>query len=781
MSSTPYRLVCRAHALCLGLLGAVLLLGGYKLLVVGGSPWYAGAGAALLACAALLWSGHRWGAWLYGLLMAVTVVWALGEAGLNGWALFPRLALLALLGAWLLTPWSVASLTLGPRPLLGQRRTALAWGSAWVVLVVLVWRAGAATPEGSAHAQPSPPALVAAPDEAQVDADWRHYGNDAEGTRFSPLAEINAGNVQRLRLAWRFDTGDHARPGQEYNFEATPLKVRNTLYTCSPSGQVFALAAATGKLLWHFDAHDRHAGPGIFTCRGVAYFEAGAATEPCAARVYVVTPDQRLWSLDARDGRPCAAFGHAGAVDLLAGLGAVPPGSYAVTSPPLVTHGMLVVGARITDNLSTDMPSGVVRSFDAQSGKLAWAWDIGRPGQQGEPAGGEIYTRSTPNAWGPMVADEARGIVYLTTGNPAADFWGGHRREFDHSYGVSLVALDVASGRERWHFQATHHDVWDNDLGSQPVLLDLPDGRDLQPAILVGSKQGDVFVLNRLTGAPIVPVVERAVPGRSDIGEQLSPTQPHSALALNPGPERLSEALMWGLTPVDQMWCRIQFRRARYQGPYTPPGIGQPSIMYPGMFGGIEWSGISVDPVHRVLLANPNAMPFIVRMAPAKGAPAGLTETLGTGYAASFFGFMSPLNVPCLQPPWGKLYAVDLNATRIRWERTVGTTRDIGVLGVHSHLPLRIGTPQVGGTMLTAGGLVFMSATLDQALRAYTVADGAELWSARLPAGGQATPMSYSVGHRQYVVIAAGGHAVLGTRAGDSLLAYTLDGTSLSP
>jgi quinoprotein glucose dehydrogenase len=476
-------------------------------------------------------------------------------------------------------------------------------------------------------------------------------------------------------------------------------------------------------------------------------------------------------------------FGHAGAVDLLSGLGEVSPGTYTISSPPLVTHGKLVIGASVRDNVSTDMPSGVVRAFDAVDGALAWAWDVGRPERRDAPLPPQTYTRSTPNAWAALVADDARGLIYIPTGNPAADFWGKQRRPFDERYGSSLVAVDADTGESRWSFQATHHDVWDQDLPSQPVLVDISTTQGVQPAVIAGTKQGDIFVLNRITGVPIVPVVEKPVPGTSNIGEPLSATQPASALAVNPGPPVLTEADMWGATPIDQLWCRLQFRRARYAGPYTPPGTGRASIVYPGMFGGIEWGGVSVDPLRQILVSNPSAMPFVLRIAPiddaaypaSAGVPPGLREIKGTGYAVSYFGFLSPLRLPCMQPPWGKLYAIDLRTQRVLWERPVGTAGDVGPFGMASHVPLLIGTPQVGGTVITRSGLIFSAATLDRYLRAYDLSTGEELWKARLPAGGQASPITYQSGERQFVVIAAGGHSVLGTRRGDHVLAYALD------
>jgi quinoprotein glucose dehydrogenase len=773
----PNQVLPRAASIVLALFGLALLGGGVKLLAVGGSWWYACSGAALVASALLLWKGNRWGSWLYGFVLAYSAVWSIGEVGLNGWALVPRLLALTVFGLWLLTPYAQRGLHAGPPPLLGKVMLRLpASAAVWICAVIALIAATAfctALTHGPVAARYVPVAETAG---AATAGDWRHYGNDTAGTRYSELAQLNPGNVARLKLAWSFRTGDMAKTGRGYSFEATPLKVERLLYLCTPSGQVFALDSATGKLIWHFDAKSNLEGVETFACRGVAYYSTESASGECAKRVYVATPDARLWSVDALTGKPCADFGEGGAVDLLSGIGEAARDTYSVSSSPVVTRGMLVIGSRVKDNVSTDMPSGVVRAFDAVKGKLIWAWDVGRPDRKGAPPPGETYTRSTPNAWAPMVADDELGLVYIPTGNPAVDFWGKKRRPVDEQYGDSLVAVDVNTGESRWSYQVTHHDLWDNDLSSQPVLMDLPTAQGIQPAVLFGTKQGSIFILNRKSGEPLVSVTENPAPGPSNLGERLAATQPTSALAVNPGPAKLTEAAMWGMTPLDQMWCRIQYRKARYQGPYTPPGTGQASIVYPGMFGGIEWGGVTIDPVRKILISNPSAMPFLVRMASVNDpVPAGLTEMKGSGYAAAYFGFLSPLKVPCMQPPWGKLYAIDLRTNKVIWERAVGTASDAGPFGMATRLPLLIGTPQVGGTVVTRGGLIFAGATLDAYLRAYDLQTGRELWKARLPAGGQATPMTFQSDDRQFVVIAAGGHAVLGTKAGDYVLAYALD------
>ncbi len=549
-------------ALAVAALGLILLIGGVKLLAVGGSPWYACSGVVLMGSAALLWFVNRWGAWLYGFLLAYTAIWSLWEVGLNAWALVPRLLLLSGLGLWLLTPWAQRSQTAGPRPLFGGRyfglhgtmRQAAVFLLVRALILVIastrdpVWQSS--TSEAFSDASGMPDATLPR-DEAA--GDWRNYGGDAAGTHYSDLTQINPSTVARLKLAWSFRTGDLAHPGQAYDFEATPIKIGNLIYLCTPTGQVFALDSATGKVIWHFNAKTKLARDGTFICRGVSYYASraqpgtgtpaeGAAVE-CADRVYVVTPDARLWSLDAMTGNPCTLFGDGGAVDLRSGLGKIAPNTYSVSSAPVVARGKIVVGSRFQDNFSTDMPSGVVRAFDALSGKLAWAWDVGVPGDTKAPAPGTTYTRGTPNAWAPITVDRTLGLVYIPTGDPAAvDFWGRKRRPFDEEYADSLVAVDIDSGATRWHFQVTHHDLWDDDVPAQPVLANLRTTRGVVPAVLVGTKQGSVFVLNRKTGAPIVPVTEKPVPQASDIDELLSPTQPYSALAVNAGPAVLSEA-----------------------------------------------------------------------------------------------------------------------------------------------------------------------------------------------------------------------------------------------
>ena len=495
----------------------------------------------------------------------------------------------------------------------------------------------------------------------------------------------------------------------------------------------------------------------------------------CRAHIHGATIDARLIAVDANDGAPCADFGTNGQVSLLTGMGDVPSAYYYVTSAPTVVRGKLVMGGWVADNQYWGEPSGVIRAFDGVTGQLAWAWDMGRPDDRGEPPEGESYTRSTPNSWGPMSADDELGMVYLPTGNPTPDYYGIFRRPFDEKYGSSVVALDAETGEARWSFQVVHHDIWDYDNASQPTLVDYPTPEGMVPALIQPTKRGEVFVLNRITGELIMPVEERAVPTEGGIpDEKIAPTQPFSVGMPSFRGADLVEGDMWGITPLDQLWCRVKFREACYEGPLTLTGP-TPAIQYPGYSGGMNWGSAAVDVSRNIAVFNTSYIPTYPRIITREKAnELGLkriseadsgNRCIGmndpqenTPYAIMPGFFMSPLYVPCTSPPYARLSAVDLPSGKLLWSQPFGTARNAGPLGMRSHLPFTIGASQ------------------DGYLRAYETATGKEIWRYELPGGGQATPMTYisQESGRQFLVISAGGNKSMPGSSGDYILGFAL-------
>jgi quinoprotein glucose dehydrogenase len=638
-------------------------------------------------------------------------------------------------------------------------------------------------------------------------AGWPTWGGDPGGTRHSPLVQIDRSNVRLLERAWSYRTGH--TPGSvpdlpRVAFQATLVLGEGTLYGCTPANRVFALDAETGAERWRFDAHPDLTGT-VYTatCRGVALWPAGegagapAAADPegtgragdapdgappaCTRRVFAGTMDGRLLALDAADGRPCAGFGRAGELDLREGLGDVRPGEYGVTSPPTVVGDAVAVGALVLDNRRTDAPGGVVRAFDARTGALRWAFDPRPPGAPPPSApAGPRWTRGTPNAWAPFAADPARGLLFVPTGNPGGDFYGGGRAGNDH-FGSSVVALDAATGRVVWRFQTVHHDLWDYDVASQPLLLELERGGRRVPALLQATKLGHLFLLDRETGAPLHPVEERPVPASDVPGETASPTQPFPTFPAPLHPARLDPADAFGFTPWDRGACRRALAALRNEGMFTPPSL-RGSVLYPGTAGGVNWGSVALDPERGLAVLALNRIAQSIRLVPRDAPPVEdepgpqriLFPQEGTPYRVVSEVVTSPLGVPCAPPPWGTLLAVDLASGRVAWEVPFGSVRDMTLLPI----PWNVGLPHMGGPISTASGLVFVGAAMDDYLRAYDVETGAELWRARLPAGGQATPMTYRLrpDGRQLVVIAAGGHGTLGTSQGDWVVAFALPG-----
>lgn len=771
----------RALALLLLLVGGALSWLGGLLLAEGGSAYYLPAGLTLIVTAWFLWKQSAHALRLFCALWVITLIWSLWESGLNGWALAPRLGLLTVIGLWLLMPWVRRSLGVARSTHLTKAALSLAAIALISAVSWTFWNDRITGGTEIASMSGSPRDLVA--------GDWLHYGNALGGNRYSSLSQLSAGNVGALDRAWTFSLGKEPS-GEAAPFEATPLKIGDRLYVCTGYNDIIAIEAETGKQVWRFNAHADV--DGIFgqTCRGISYYKSPTADSgsPCAERLYTATIDSRLLAVDLKNGKPCKNFGSKGAVNLLKGMSAAPVGYYHVTSPPAVIHGRLVIGGWVTDGQMTGAPSGVIRAFDAVTGQFAWAWDMGQPDRQGEPGADETYTPGTPNSWAPMSADETLGLVYVPMGNATPDYHGGHRTGEMDRYSSAVVALDVNTGRPRWHFQTTHHDLWDYDVASQPVLIDLADGR---PALLQPTKRGEIFLLDRRTGDPIAGVTEKPVPVSLLPFERSSPTQPFSTGMPSFAGTRPSEATMWGLTPLDQAYCRLLFRRARFEGSLTPIGVDRPTITWPGALGGMNWGSVSVDPSSRIMIVNSShvinynqlltrakadAMGLKPVAKPSFENVAGPVAQKGAPFAASIKPFLSPLLVPCTQPPYGLISAVDLDTRKIIWQKPFGTARDSGPLLLKTGLPVPMGVPNIGGSVMTASGLVFIGATQEHMIRAYDARTGKELWKGRLPAGGNATPVSYwsAKSGRQFIVIAAGGHGGILSGYSDQLVAFAL-------
>jgi quinoprotein glucose dehydrogenase len=627
-------------------------------------------------------------------------------------------------------------------------------------------------------------------------AGWDHVGGDLGGQRYSPLTQIDRENVSQLKEVWRYESGDVS---ETTSLQVTPILVGSDLILCTPFNRVAAVDAETGVERWTFDPQVDLTGIYNPLCRGVAHgvvpAAAGEASGRCESRIYLGTLDARLIAIDAETGRLCPDFGRGGEVDLLEGIGETRDGEYYMTSPPLVVAGRVVTGAWVTDGQRVDAPGGVVRAFDARTGRLDWAWDPvppdGRPVTAEDVARGMEYTRGTANAWSLLSADEARGLVFLPMGNAAPDHYGGERRGLD-AYSSAVVALDARTGERRWDFQTVHHDLWDYDVASQPVLYLHPASRssahasdDSQssggglPALAQATKMGHLFLLDRRTGEPIFPVEERPVPQGGVEGEIISPTQPFPTLPPPLHPHLLSEDDVWGLTPIDRAECRRLVASLRNEGIFTPPSRNG-SIVYPGLGGGVNWGALSVDSDRNRLVVNSMRNPFIVQLMPREEATdlartdlVGAQPQEGTPYVVVRAPLLSSWGMPCTPPPWGLLTSVDLETGGIRWQVPLGTLEELAPAFGRF---FEWGTPNQGGPIQTAGGLVFIGATMDRSFRAFDAETGEELWKARLPASGHATPITYRLrpDSRQFVVIAAGGHFPLGSPSDDALVAFAL-------
>ena len=623
-----------------------------------------------------------------------------------------------------------------------------------------------------------------------ADNDWPYYGHDPGGQRYSPLSQIDRSNVAKLKVAWTYRTGDAYAPrqGKPTAFEATPIYVDGTLYLATPLGRAIALDPVTGKPRWTFDGQaPKDKGFGDFANRGVSFWRPTRGRP----RIFFATIDARLIALDAATGKPCADFGDNGVVNLRAGLRIPPSDSrfadYEETSPPTVVGNTVIVGSAIADNNRTDQPSGEVRGFDAVTGKLKWKWD---PIPQDPKAvgantwkNGSAPKTGAANAWSIFAADPQRGLVFVPTGSSSPDYYGGERLG-DNLFANSVVALRAESGERVWHFQTVHHDLWDYDVASPPILFDVHRNGRVIPAIGVGSKTGHFFILNRETGEPIFGVQERRVP-KSDVpGETAAATQPFPAAPPPLAPERMNLEGLQG--PAEEVaWCRDRISKLRNEGIFTPPSV-QGSLMVPGNIGGMAWGGAAFDAADHLLIIPVNNLVAEVRLVPRadferQESEAGrelngdweFARQSGTPYGMARRFLRSPRGLLCSAPPWGTLNAVDADTGAVRWTVPAGA---LPAFGGGSAAPPSFGSPILGGPIATAGGLVFLAGSLDSALRAYDAKTGKELWKGELPTSARSTPMTYAgPDGRQYVVVSAGGHGIPGAGAlGDYLVAFAL-------
>lgn len=774
-----------ATAVILTLMGLALFGFGSQLAMLGGSFYYVFSGLAFVLTAGLLFKRDRSALHAYAVLIVATLAWAIWEVGFDWWQLGPRGGIIILIGMWLLTPWI-------KRPLGFSSPTGTMYGpNAWplavsVLAAILVAGYSMAQDQHDQAGTLSQEQLVSSPVYGGnvPDNEWHQYGRTPYGQRYSPLAQINTDNVSQLKEVWRYQTGDVKLPDDvaETTYQVTPLKIGGLLYICTPHNWAIAIDAATGKEKWKYDPNvglnpDRQ----HQTCRGVSYYAEPSASpgSACAQRVYLPTSDARLIALDAATGQVCTSFADQGVLHLEQGMKYNPAGYYYSTSPPVIVAGKIIIGGAVNDNYSTQEQSGVIRAFDVNTGALIWNWDSGNPARTEPLAPGETYTTNSPNSWSVFSYDEGLGLVYIPLGNQVPDQLGMGRSENVEKYSSSIVALDINTGQDRWVRQTVHHDLWDMDVPAQPVLLDITrqDGATV-PALVGPTKQGDIYVLDRRTGEPLLPITEEPAPAGAIPEDFSAPTQPTSALTFKPEP--LQEKNMWGVSMFDQLACRISFHKLNYKGRYTPPSLTG-TLVYPGNFGTFNWGSVAIDPERQVMFGMPTYLAFTSRLVPRdqippkgqdeKGSEQGLNRNDGAPYGVFMGPFLGPLKIPCQAPPWGYVAGADLRTGEIAYKHKNGTVYDMTPLP----LPFKIGVPGIGGPMITKGGVAFLGAAVDNYLRAYDLTTGKQLWDARLPAGGQATPMTYALDDgKQYVVMVAGGHGSVGTKPGDYVIAYTL-------
>lgn len=797
------------YAAILFWIGAYLAVRGSALIGLGGSWYYALAGSALIGVSTLLALRRKHAALLYSLILALTIVWSLFESGLDLLALLPRLAAWIVFGLWFLTPWHRASMRENYRRFVVAVPTSAA-------LAVLALSAVQKNEVIEFERQ-----IVEKEDVAE---DWLHYGGSEKGTRFAELSQITPKNVSALQEVWRYNTN------VPYEYKNTPIKVEDKIYTCTAGNIVIAVNAGTGKEVWRYNPKNKLSGwtwddlskGNTYSrgCRGVAYHETLLTVQSaCPRRILTGTTDARLIAINADTGEACEDFGEMGAVDLRLGLGPHHPFAYFHSSVPLVAGNNVVVGGWVMDNQELGNPSGVLRAFSILDGTFEWAWDVGRPADPTLPPEGETFTRGTPNVWSIMSYDAERDLIFAPTGNASPDYYGAKRRAIDDEINASVVAIKGATGERIWSYKTVYHDIWDYDVPSQPTLVDINKDGEMIPAVAQATKRGEIFLLDRRDGTPIWPALtcpdgspaeeggHCSVPLEAALGERPSPIQPFSGLPAFNAPRY--EKDMWGLTPLDQLYCRIEFKKMRYDGHFTPPmpgggvmGVDKTwggTFQYPGNEGGFNWPSVSVDADNGLLIAQPMLLGNRIYMMTesernaARGNRQGISSAAYTDQGewmqnAPRYGVTSRFvskwkipftdissDMPCFEPPYGRLALIDLNNNRLLWSRPIGNMNDLGPFGLKPGLPFEVGTPVYGGTMTTRGGLIFQTGTLDSMFRAIDIRNGKTLWSTKLYQTSNSTPITYEYEGKQYVVIAVPDDPERGMpKKGGQLIAYAL-------
>ncbi|MFD1198011.1 membrane-bound PQQ-dependent dehydrogenase, glucose/quinate/shikimate family [Brucella gallinifaecis] len=767
----------RAFSIILAVAGIYLVVLGGRLLFLGGSPYYLLVGIIYVVAVWLMWKQDRRSVWLISAVLLITVLWSAWEVhGIGAyWGWLARLMVplgFAIVAALLFASFrdKAGKACLGAAAL-GAVCFAAVFARAFINVPYV------AATNGDDY-------KIAQSDNKPID--WTAYSRDTMGIRFSPFTQINRDNVKDLKVAWTYRTGRDFSNANSVD-QNTPLQIGNTLYACTPENAVHAINATTGERKWLYEAKAKS-----YTwarCRGLGYYENTAAVsgEICAKRIVGNTVDGRLYELDAETGALCPQFGTNGEVDLRANMGVMGPGYYYQNSAPLVAGDKIIVGGWVSDNQNLSEPSGAIRAFDALTGTLVWTWDPGNPDVARDPLNDGEYTAGTPNMWTHAAFDPALGVVYAPMGNAGTDYYNAKRPEHSLEYNAALVALDVNTGKPKWSFQTVHDDLWDYDIPSQPALLDMKnDAGEMVPAVLIFTKRGQIFALDRRDGTPISKVEELPVPTTGTVPEnRVSPTQPYSVDMPVINSERFTEASSWGMTMFDQLLCRISYKQMRYDGDFTLPGLDW-TLSSPGVLGGQNWGSASYDPLNRRLFVNDIRLGDVKRMmtrpeydkALETRTPSadghGLAPMDGTPYAIENGNWYSPLGVPCQQPPLGTVTAIDLDTRSIAWQMPGGTAEQLGPLNIKLGLPLTLGMPTYAGTSVTAGGIVFFAGTQDFYLRAYDAATGEELVKVPLPVGASATPMVFisPENGKEYVVLSVGGAAH--SAAGDYLMAFTL-------